>query len=282
MCEPRYRNSCVIPARGSCFHKRATNAGTNHRLRGLHRLAPQRSAACRRPLGPRGRLLLRQLRAVAQAGEPRARAPARRVRARARRPRRGAARRPRRRLRRRLPPRRRTGRALQLGASASRLYLRRNVHATQRLLDAASASPETPFVFASSSSIYGEAETPADARGRPPAALLALRGDEARRREPLPALPRQPRRAGDGAALLHRLRAPPAAGHGVSPLLPRGARRRAADGLRRRQPDPRLHLRRRRGGGHAPCGRGARGGRARLQHRRRLADQPAPSARAPR
>ena len=39
------------------------------------------------------------------------------------------------------------------------VYLRRNVHATQRLLDAASASPEKPFVFASSSSIYGEAET---------------------------------------------------------------------------------------------------------------------------
>jgi predicted glycosyltransferase/nucleoside-diphosphate-sugar epimerase len=39
------------------------------------------------------------------------------------------------------------------------LFLRRNVLATQRLLDAACRTPEKPFVYASSSSIYGDAET---------------------------------------------------------------------------------------------------------------------------
>jgi nucleoside-diphosphate-sugar epimerase/predicted glycosyltransferase len=39
------------------------------------------------------------------------------------------------------------------------LFLRRNVMATQRLLESASRAPEKPFVFASSSSIYGDSET---------------------------------------------------------------------------------------------------------------------------
>src|SRR4051812_11501645 len=50
------------------------------------------------------------------------------------------------------------------------LYLQRNVLATQRLLDAARAHPQTPFVYASSSSIYGESEslpTHEDAPPRP-------------------------------------------------------------------------------------------------------------------
>ena len=38
-------------------------------------------------------------------------------------------------------------------------YLRNNVLATQHLLEAARATPERPFVYASSSSIYGQAET---------------------------------------------------------------------------------------------------------------------------
>src|SRR5919198_2279749 len=38
------------------------------------------------------------------------------------------------------------------------LYVRNNVLATQQLLEAASRSPDNRFVFASSSSIYGEAE----------------------------------------------------------------------------------------------------------------------------
>ena len=49
-------------------------------------------------------------------------------------------------------------------------YARDNILATQRLLEAAKASPEKPFIYASSSSIYGDAEllpTPeASRRGR--------------------------------------------------------------------------------------------------------------------
>lgn len=49
-------------------------------------------------------------------------------------------------------------------------YLRNNVAATQHLLEAAKATPEKRFVYASSSSIYGDAEclpTPEDVRPRP-------------------------------------------------------------------------------------------------------------------
>jgi UDP-glucuronate 4-epimerase len=49
-------------------------------------------------------------------------------------------------------------------------YLRNNVASTQHLLEAAKATPETRFVYASSSSIYGDAEclpTPEDVRPRP-------------------------------------------------------------------------------------------------------------------
>ena len=50
------------------------------------------------------------------------------------------------------------------------VYLRNNVAATQRLLEAALGLPELRFVYASSSSVYGEAErlpTPEDAAARP-------------------------------------------------------------------------------------------------------------------
>lgn len=50
------------------------------------------------------------------------------------------------------------------------LYVRRNVLATQRLLEAASAAPPRAFVYASSSSVYGDAAafpTSEDVRSRP-------------------------------------------------------------------------------------------------------------------
>jgi UDP-glucuronate 4-epimerase len=50
------------------------------------------------------------------------------------------------------------------------VYLRNNVAATQRLLEAALALPDLRFVYASSSSVYGQAErlpTPEDARPQP-------------------------------------------------------------------------------------------------------------------
>ena len=132
------------------------------------------------------------------------------------------------------------------GARASTSYERNNVLATQRLLEAARRWPEKRLVYASSSSVYGDAERLPTAEDDAAAAVLALRRDEARGGAPLPALPRQLRRRGRRAALLLRLRPAPAAGHGLQPLLPCGAARGVAHGLRRRRADARLHVRRRR------------------------------------
>ena len=65
-------------------------------------------------------------------------------------------------------------------------------------------------------------------------AHLALRRDQAGRREPVPGLRRGARPAAGRAALLLRLRPPAAARHGLSPLHPGPAARRAGHGLRRR------------------------------------------------
>ena len=162
------------------------------------------------------------------------------------------------------------------------VYLRRNVHATQRLLDAASASPEKPFVFASSSSIYGEAETlptDEDVRPRPysPYGATKLAAESLCRlyhdNHGVRATALRyftvygPRQRPDMA--FHRFCRAALAGE---PLTVYG------DGSQTRDftfvADVVEATRAR--------GRGTRGGRARLQHRRRLADQPAPSARAPR
>ena len=61
-------------------------------------------------------------------------------------------------------------------------YLRNNVQATQHLLEAARAVPATRFVYASSSSVYGQAErfpTPEDATPRPfsPYGVTKLSGE---------------------------------------------------------------------------------------------------------
>ena len=45
-------------------------------------------------------------------------------------------------------------------------YLRNNVAATQRLLEASARTPERRFVYASSSSVYGDAERLPTPRGR--------------------------------------------------------------------------------------------------------------------
>ena len=62
-------------------------------------------------------------------------------------------------------------------------FLRNNVEATQRLLEAARAGPERRFVYASSSSIYGDSErlpTPEDAPPRPysPYGVTKLAGEQ--------------------------------------------------------------------------------------------------------
>ncbi len=118
------------------------------------------------------------------------------------------------------------------------LFVRNNVLATQRLLESAAAEPPRRLVYASSSSIYGNAEclpTPESAVPAPfsPYGVTKLGGEH------LCALYHaQPRRRHGGAALLHRLRPPPAAGHGAASLLPRRGLGGADHGVRRRHPAP--------------------------------------------
>ena len=103
-------------------------------------------------------------------------------------------------------------------------YLRNNVLATQHLLEASRETPAKRFVYASSSSVYGQAEplpTPRDAPPRPfsPYGVTKLAAEH------LCGLYHGNHGArGRVAALLHGLRPAPAARHGVQPLLPRRAR----------------------------------------------------------
>ena len=161
-------------------------------------------------------------------------------------------------------------------------YVRNNVLATQHLLEAASRHPVERFVYASSSSIYGQAErfpTPEDAVPRPlsPYGLTKLSGEHLCQlyHANVGGPDRRP-------ALLLGLRAAPAPGHGVQHLLPGGDRGRADRGLRRRAADAGLHLRRRHR--HRDAGRRGlpQGGGGDLQHRRRLAGQPGKDDRAAR
>ena len=106
-------------------------------------------------------------------------------------------------------------------------YVRNNVMATQHMLEAASAQELQRFVYASSSSVYGQAErlpTSEDVLPRPfsPYGITKLNWGA-----PLPCLPRQLRRARGPAAVLLRLRSQAAARHGIQPLLSRGPSRRA-------------------------------------------------------
>jgi hypothetical protein len=89
----------------------------------------------------------------------------------------------------------------------------------------------------------------------------------------VPRLPRQPRRRHRRLALLHGVRPAPAPRHGVPPLLRGGRAGRPHRAVRRRPPEPRLHLRRRRRH-RDPRRRHERRRRGpRLQHRRRLAGE---------
>ncbi len=114
------------------------------------------------------------------------------------------------------------------------LFVRNNVLATQRLLEAAAVERPRRVVYASSSSIYGNAESLPDSRGgraRPfsPYGVTKLAGEHLCR-----AVSREPRRRDGDAALLHRLRPSPAARHGAASLLRGGARGRADHAVRRR------------------------------------------------
>ena len=103
-------------------------------------------------------------------------------------------------------------------------YLRDNVLATQRLFEAACEPGCARVVWASSSSVYGDAAAyPCREDATPTAPRSPLRRDEARLRGPRRHLPRaRPRRR--RPALLHGLRPAPAARHGDAAAL-RGAAR---------------------------------------------------------
>ena len=224
-----------------------SRARARHRLRRLHRLAPDRGAARRRPRGRR--------RSTASATTTRrAQKLANLARARDH---------DRFELHRGRPRDRRSHAALLEGCDVvfhlaaepgvrsswgSRFdrFVRNNVEATQRLLEAVRATSSARVVYASSSSIYGESErlpTPEDAPPRPlsPYGVTKLAGEQLCRVYHVNHGARD-----RGAALLHRLRPAPAPRHGLPPLL-RGRRARRRDrAVRRRPPEPRLHLRRRR------------------------------------
>ena len=148
-----------------------------------------------------------------------------------------------------LPPRRPAGRA-QLRRRL-RAVPRRNLLASQRVFEAAAAAG-VRVVFASSSSIYGEAKsypTPEDwRRGRSPYGITKLACEHVARATP------QLRAGRRRAPLLQRLRPAAAARHGVPAHRRRARHRLALRALRRRPAEPRLHLRRRTSS-RRPCSR---------------------------
>ena len=83
----------------------------------------------------------------------------------------------------------------------------------------------------------------ADARRRPPAACVAVRGDETRGRAALLPVPRQSRRPDGVASVFHRVRAAAASRHGLLALPPRGHARRCGPAVRRRPSNAGFHVR---------------------------------------
>ena len=114
------------------------------------------------------------------------------------------------------------------------IYARDNLLSTQRVLEAAAAA-EVRVVFASSSSVYGDAPSYPTHGGHAAAARLALRGHQAVLRAPRPRLRHLPRARRRRPALLHRLRPAPAAGHGRPAHRPRRRRRPPLPPLRQRR-----------------------------------------------
>ena len=112
-------------------------------------------------------------------------------------------------------------------------------------------------VVASSSSVYGDAESAADRRGRPAAPVLALRRDQARGRAPRAALRARTSGCRPWRCATSRCTVRASAPTWGSTASSRRARGQADRGLRRRRADARLHVHRRRGRGE-PRGRRAR------------------------
>ena len=151
-----------------------------------------------------------------------------------------------------------------------------NVGGTLNVLVAAKELGVRRVVFASSSSVYGDTpDAPQDrVDARDPA--LALRGLQGGGRGVPRGLPGLLRPRDGLAPVLQRVRAP-AVGQvalrgGRPPLLRLDGGRQAADDPRRRRPDPRLHLRHRRGRRPRPRGDRAARHRGPDEPRRRPAD----------
>src|SRR4051794_38216952 len=217
-------------------------AGTGHRSRWIHRLAPERAPRRRGLERPRRRRLHPLLRPGRQAREPRR--PARRAALRARRgrphddgPPAAAAG-----CRHRLPPRRPAGGRAELRRGLRPLHERQHARHPARARGGGRGRvrPRRLGVV-----VVGVRRRGGVSDGRAldaDAAALAVRRDEARLRGPRRDLP--PRRIVDGRpALLHRLRAAPAPRHGDAQALRGAPRRRAVPAVRRRLPVARLHTR---------------------------------------
>ena len=246
-------------------------ARARHRLCRLHRLPPDRVAARRRPRGRRRRLLQRQLR---PRGEARATSRRRRSgrssfvadRPLAAATSRGVARG----VRRRLPPRRRAGRALELGRALRALRAqqhRRHPAAARGGAGHAEQALRLRLLVVDLRPGRGAA----DAGGRAAAAVLALRHDQARGRAPVPPLPRQLRRSRRWRCATSR-----STGRASAPTWrsTSSARRRSSGGrsscsatAARRATSPTSPTS---SAATRAAGDGARRRRPRLQHRRRL------------
>ena len=113
-------------------------------------------------------------------------------------------------------------------------YARVNVEGTACMLEAARAAKVPRFVFASSSSVYGDATPAARERvGASRRARVPVRGVEAGRRADRARDREQPARGGGHrAAFFYGLRAAATAGDGHHQVRPGAARGRATDALR--------------------------------------------------
>ena len=126
-------------------------------------------------------------------------------------------------------------------------YIDANLVGFGNILEGCRHSKVGHLVYASSSSVYGaNTKLPFSEAAQRRSSGLALRRHQEGERADGPHLRPPVRAAGQRAALLHRLRAMGAAGHGAVPVhRPAILAGQPIDGLQQRQHDPRLHLRRR-------------------------------------
>ena len=147
------------------------------------------------------------------------------------------------------------------------LYLDRNVRATQRVFEAAAAAG-VRVVFASSSSVYGDAETYPTAEDVVPQPISPYGITKLACEHLAVAIGRARGLDAVVAAVLHGLRPAAAARHGVHRHAGGARTGRDLPALRRRQRGAKLHVRGRRGERH-DRGDGARPRGRDLQRRRR-------------